>query len=141
MYIDAARRQGAEPILVTPIPRRLFNEEGKLIPTHGAYPDAMRNVADYRGVRLIDLEKAAAKMFGLAGLENTKRLFCHVPAGSKNYPDGLSDNSHLQEEGAARIAALFLSRMQNPRWTEDGLENVESTDYADLIAREDSVLC
>ena len=141
MYIDAARRQGAEPILVTPIPRRLFNEEGKLIPTHGAYPDAMRNVADYRGGRLVDLEKAAAKMFGLAGPENTKRLFCHVPAGSKNYPDGLSDNSHLQEEGAARIAALFLSRMQNPRWTEDGLENVESTDYADLIAREDSVLC
>lgn len=141
MYIDAARRQGAEPILVTPIARRLFSEDGKLIPTHGAYPDAMRNLADYRGVTLIDLEKATMQMVQSAGTENSKRIFCHVPAGSKNYPDGLSDNSHLQEEGASRIASLFLNRLTSSGFQEADLENVKSDGYDELINREDSVLC
>ena len=140
MYIDAARRQGAEPILVTPIARRLFNEEGKLIPTHGAYPDAMRNLADYRGVRLIDLEKATMQMVQLAGVEDSKRIYCHVPAGSRNYPDGLADNSHLQEGGAGRIAMLFLSRFTSPDFQETDFANVEPNDFGDLIAREDHVL-
>lgn len=141
MYIDAARRQGAEPILATPIARRHFNEQGRLIPTHGPYPDAMRNLADYRGVRLIDLEKATMQMVQSAGEEHSKRIYCHVPAGSKHYPDGLSDNSHLQEEGASRIAGLFLSRLINPAFREAEFENVEAGDCSDLIAREDSVLC
>ena len=84
MYIDAARRQGAEPVLVTPVARRLFNEKGRLVPTHGAYPAAMRNLADYRGVRLIDLEKATMQMVQSAGEENSKHIYCHVPSGSKN---------------------------------------------------------
>ena len=141
MYIDAARRQGAEPILVTPIARRHFDGEGRLIPTHGAYPDAMRNLAVYRGVRLIDLEKATMQLCRLAGAEGTKQLFCHVPAGHPNYPDGLADNSHLQEDGATRIAGLFLTRMKNPGMPEEDFENVVADDCTDLIAREDSVLC
>ena len=140
MYIDAARRQGAEPILVTPIARRHFDGEGRLIPTHGAYPDAMRNLAEYRGVRLIDLEKATMRMCRLAGAEGTKEIFCHVPAGHPNYPDGIADNSHLQESGASRIAGLFLSRMNNPGMQEESFENVAADDCSDLIAREDSVL-
>ena len=141
LYIDAARRQGAEPILVTPIARRRFDAEGRLVPTHGVYPDAIRNLADYRGVRLIDLEKATMQLCRLAGVEGTKKIFCHVPAGHRNYPDGLEDNSHLQEDGATRIAGLFLSRMNNPGWQEEDFENVVADDCSDLIAREDSVLC
>ena len=139
MYIDAARRQGAEPILATPIARRLFNEAGRLVPTHGAYPDAMRDLAVYRGVRLIDLEKATMRLVQAAGEEGSKRIYCHVPAGGKNYPDGLEDNSHLQEEGAVQIAALFLDRLENPRKEAD-FARTDAGNASDLIAREDSVL-
>ena len=59
MYIDAARRQGAEPILLTPIARRRFDENGKLQHTHGEYPAVMRDLADYRGVRLLDIYRNA----------------------------------------------------------------------------------
>ncbi len=142
MYIDAARRQGAEPILATPIARRMFNEAGQLLPTHGPYPDAMRNLASYRGVRLVDLEKATMHMVQSAGVENSKRVYCHVPAGSRNYPDGLQDNSHLQEEGASRIAMLFLSRYESGlEETEEEITDAERNDYSDLIAAEDHVLC
>lgn len=112
MYIDAARRQGAEPILATPIARRRFDENGRLIPTHGPYPDALRQTAADRGVRLVNLEKATMDAFQAAGVEGTKGIFCHVPAGSENYPEGLSDDSHLQREGATLVADLFLKGLR-----------------------------
>ena len=140
MYIDAARRQGAEPILVTPIARRRFDGAGRPVPTHGAYPDAMRNLADYRGVRLIDMEKATMQLLRQAGEEGTRRIFCHVPAGHPNYPEGAEDNSHLQEGGATKVAGLFLSRLERPDWQETDFEKVAFEDDG-LIAREDSVLC
>ena len=140
MYIDAARRQGAEPILATPIARRMFSEKGALLPTHGIYPDAMRNLADYRGVRLIDLEKATMQLVQAAGVEGSKRIYCHVPAGSINYPDGLQDNSHLQEDGAVQIAALFLNRFLHPDLNDVHFESAESRDFSALIALEDHVL-
>jgi len=140
MYIDAARRQGAEPVLLTPVARRLFDESGRLVPTHGDYPDAIRDLAQYRGVRLIDLEKATADLFARAGVEGTKRIFCHVPAGSENYPDGLADNSHLQTEGAVLVAQAFYRRMTaDVREKETDL--TDRGDHQDLIALEDHVLC
>ena len=112
MYIDAARRQGAEPVLATPIARRRFDENGRLIPTHGAYPDALRQTAIYRGVRLVDLEKATMDAFRQAGVEGTKKIFCHLPAGSAHAPAGLADDSHLQRDGATLVAVLFLKALR-----------------------------
>ena len=140
MYIDAARRQGAEPILVTPIARRHFDAEGRLLLTHGDYPDAMRDTAIYRGVKLIELEKGTMTLFQEAGVEGTKEIFCHVPAGSKNYPDGLRDDSHLQEGGAVRVAALFL-RLLRGEALEAADFTAEKADLTDLISREDHVVC
>ena len=108
MYIDAALRQGAKPVLLTPVNRRRFDESGKLVKTHGDYPAAIRDLAKIRGVQLIDLEKATADLFSELGEEGTKRVFCHVPKGHYNYPEGLEDNSHLHENGAVFIAKLVL---------------------------------
>ena len=141
MYIDAARRQRAEPILATPIARRLFNGDGRLVPTHGPYPDAMRNLADYRGVRLIDLEKATMALFQRLGAEGTKSIFCHVPAGGKNYPEGLRDDSHLQADGATVIAGLFYQRLMSRNAAEADFEPIDAGDVSGLISKEDSVLC
>ena len=58
-----------------------------MIPTHGPYPDAMRNQADYRGVRLTDLEKATIQMVQSADEEKPKRIYCYVSADSKIYSD------------------------------------------------------
>ncbi len=138
MYIDAARRQGAEPILVTPIVRRLFDGDGQPVPTHGAYPDAMRELAAERGVRLADLERATAALLRETGPEGSRRLFCHVPAGHPNYPDGLEDNSHLQEEGAIRIAALFLELLRTPAAAGPEVTGTGKPP-AELIAAEDRV--
>ena len=145
MYIDAARRQGAEPILVTPVARRCFDGDGRLAATHGDYPAAMRDLAWERGVRLVDLEGITTRIFRSAGPEGTKAIFCHVPAGSANYPEGLEDNSHLQADGAARIARAFLAALRDgeggyrPGETVPA-ETTAAGGFGDLIAKEDSVL-
>lgn len=115
MYIDAAIRQGAEPILLTPVARRHFDENGCLKHTHGDYPNAMRNLAIYRGVRLLDMEKETEKLLEQLGDEASKALYCHVPAGHPNYPDGAQDNSHLSFDGAVTYAQLALKLLEeNP---------------------------
>ena len=140
-YLDAARRHGAEPILATSIARRLFDEEGRLLPTHGAYPGAMRALAKEQGVRLVDLERATAALVQQAGPEGSQSIYCFVPAGHPNYPQGLQDNSHLQADGAAQIAALFLRRLSSPQAEDSPLpEAAVSADLQSLIAREDHVV-
>jgi lysophospholipase L1-like esterase len=108
-FIDTALEHGAVPVLATPVVRRRFDENGSPVPTHGSYPDAIRSLARRRGVALADLEKATSEMLREAGEEKSRRLYCHVPEGHPNYPEGLEDNSHLSLTGAVRIARLFLS--------------------------------
>lgn len=112
MYIDAARRQGAEPILLTPIARRHFDENGQLMHTHGDYPAAMRDLAEYRGVRLLDMEKATETMLAEMGDEASKALFNWVEPGHANYPDGVKDNTHLNHTGAVRHARIALRLLE-----------------------------
>ena len=141
MYIDAARRQGAEPILVTPVARRHFDVSGQVVRTHGDYPDAIRSLADYRGVRLVDLEKATTALLQKLGEEGSKAIYCHVPHGHPNYPEGLADNSHLQLEGALRIASLFYALLRHPELPVEDFAAAQGADLTSLIAREDHVLC
>ncbi len=112
MYIDAARRQGAEPILLTPIARRHFDENGALKHTHGDYPAAMRDLAIHRGVRLLDMEKATEDLLSSLGDEGSKALFTWVDKGHANYPDGAQDNTHLCLTGAVRVARIALALLE-----------------------------
>lgn len=113
MYIDAARRQGAEPILMTPIARRRFDENGQVVHTHGEYPDVIRDLAVQRGVRMIEMERATEALLEEKGEEGSKALYTWVAPGHHNYPDGAQDNSHLCFDGAYRVAQLAVSLMNN----------------------------
>lgn len=112
MYIDAARRQGAEPILLTSIARRHFDENGVLLHTHGDYPAAMRDLAIHRGVRLLDMEKATEELYTALGEEGSKALFNWQAKGHPNYPDGVQDNTHLCLTGAVCLAQLALKLLK-----------------------------
>ena len=112
-FIDTALEKGASPVLLTPVVRRRFDESGRLVPTHGEYPQVIRKVAGQRGVPLIDLEKATAALAQKEGIEGSKGIYCHVPAGHPNYPEGLEDNSHLQLAGAVRIAQIVSGELKD----------------------------
>lgn len=97
LFIDAAHRCGAHPVLITPIARRLFDEAGNFCPgSHGPYPEAMRELAIDVGVPLIDLTTATESFLAQLGDEPSKPLFM--------WP---KDNTHLKPEGAVKMAGLL----------------------------------
>jgi lysophospholipase L1-like esterase len=51
VYIGEARRRGATPVLVTSMHRRKFDAAGKIVNTHGDYPEAVRDVRQDRASR------------------------------------------------------------------------------------------
>lgn len=115
-YIESARRLGATPILLTPIQRRSFDENGIIQETHGEYPAAMKQTAAQCNVPLIDLCGSSKAFFEELGPEQTKKIFLWVkPGESPNYPEGVQDNTHFCENGAAKMAELIAQgiRQQN----------------------------
>ena len=102
-----ARARGATPVLLTPIARRHFNAQGTLEDTHGAYTLAVREVARDARVPLVDLQLLTEDLIAAAGPERSKALFVWVaPGASPFYPDGRQDDTHLNAEGARRVARL-----------------------------------
>lgn len=108
-FIDKLEKKGTIPILLTPIYRRKFSD-GKLIEAcHKEYQEAMIEVAKERKVYLIDLTKLTHDLFIELGDEGTKRLFMHFDKNIyENYPNGMSDDSHLRYDGAFEICKLVV---------------------------------
>jgi lysophospholipase L1-like esterase len=108
-YLDDTQAKGATPILLTPIQRN--NWSGTTVKdTHGDYPVAMRQLAESRKVALVDATALTKSYFERIGQAATTKLFMVLAAGEfPNYPDGNTDNTHLQEKGARIVAQMILA--------------------------------
>jgi lysophospholipase L1-like esterase len=109
IYIDDSLAKGATPILLSPINRNNWSGT-TLKDTHGEYPPAMRDLAQQKSVALVDATALTKTYFERIGQAATTKLFLTLAAGeSPNYPDGVTDNTHLQEKGARTIAQMVLA--------------------------------
>lgn len=108
-----ARARGAQPILVTPVARRCF-DGGRARSTHGAYPEAMRRVAQAENAPLIDLTVLSLKLWQEQGEETSKESFIWLePGKSRNYPSGECDDTHLSTRGARLVAELIARSLKS----------------------------
>lgn len=115
-YIDECKRRGGRPVLLTPVSRRKFNDDGTLKATHGEYPAAMIELGREKQVPVIDITEKSRELFESLGPEGTKELFLHLaPGESPNYPDGVEDNTHFKEQGAAAVSKLVLEGIRENR--------------------------
>ncbi len=113
LFAAEARRAGAYPVLITPIARRLFDDQGHFRPgSHGPYPEAVRKLAAEEQIPLVDLTAMTERWLPTVGDAQSKPLFM--------WP---KDNTHLKPEGAVRMAG-FLA---------EGLSALGGI-YADLLA-------
>jgi lysophospholipase L1-like esterase len=109
IYIDDTLAHGATPVLLTPIQRNNWTGTS-LRDTHGAYPDAIRQLAEARSVALVDATALTTEFFERIGTAAATELFLNLSAGQfPNYPTGNADNTHLREEGAHAVARLILA--------------------------------
>ncbi len=122
-FVKDVRAKRATPILMTSIARRRF-EAGRVVQTHGEYPELVKSVAKELNVVLIDMERKTDAMLVKYGEEGSRRLFLHLKPGEHvNYPKGVEDNTHLSPYGADIIAGLAL----------DGIRESLLLDLAKLI--------
>lgn len=111
-YIAETRAKGAIPVLATPIVRRKF-ENGRLVDTHGKYPEVVRAVAAEQKVPLLDLEKRTKDLVSRYGEEKSKDLFLHLePNEYESLPEGRHDDTHLSAYGAFRVSDLAAKEMR-----------------------------
>lgn len=112
-YINETRAKGAYPILFTSIVRRKFNNNGKLEDTLGDYIPVVRELATEMKVPLVDLYKRSGELVESYGPEESKKLFVYIQPGVfPKLPDGKQDDTHLDELGATKIAALAAAELK-----------------------------
>ncbi len=115
-YVDGATSRGATPVLATPVERRRFDGLGNARDSHGAYPQAMRELAAATGTALVDLTESSLALWQSLGPEGTKSHFLFLePGAHPQYPQGSEDNTHFQAAGALAVARLVTREMQERR--------------------------
>ena len=100
-YVDDARASGATPILVTPMSRFIFNEDGTLAVqkmTLPQYAAAMRQVAREKKVALIDLHAYSINLLKKLG-----------KIGSQELRKNEEDDQHHSAKGAY-VMAQFIAK-------------------------------
>lgn len=106
-FVEEVWLRGAHTILATPIVRREFDDDGNLVPTHGDYPEVVREVAEANNVPLLDLRAETWDLVQELGEEDSKKLFVWVPEGRyARFPNGNQDNTHLSTYGASVVAEM-----------------------------------
>jgi len=115
-YIEETQAKGAHPVLLTSINRNSWDSKELLKDTLGGYPPAVRKLSQELEIPLIDLHKTTKELFESLGCGKTRGLFINIEKGvSPNYPDGINDNSHLQEKGAHEICKLVVAAIKEQR--------------------------
>jgi lysophospholipase L1-like esterase len=108
-FIQAAYQKNAYPLLLTSVTRRKFEDDKIDSMSVGDYPQAMIQFAQKNHVPVLDIHKITNEFMGKAGDEESKKYYLHVPPGqSYNYPEGITDNTHFNEEGAKIVAQLII---------------------------------
>lgn len=100
-YIADSRRIGAKPILVTPMVRRIFHEDGTLDDNLKPYAEAMKEVARERMVPVIDLHAASWKLIEKMG-----------PVEARTLSRNRTDPTHFNEKGARAMLGLVLQELR-----------------------------
>ena len=113
--VTECKKKGAYVILLTPIYRRMFLDNGKMDPKcHADYREAVLKVGKDTDTKVVDLTSLTEKKLEEVGYEDSREFFMNFDAGIyENYPEGKNDNTHLRMKGAQMVRDLFLKEMQD----------------------------
>lgn len=102
-YVAETRKKGGVPILITPMHRRTFDENGKIVNSHGDYPEAVRQAAAEEKVALIDLTAMSKDFYEALGKTNSAAAF----------KDG--DATHHNNYGSYQLARMIVQAIRKQK--------------------------
>lgn len=126
-FAREAKEKGATPIICNSIVRRNFArvadaaaqddragqsemleaEGDSLIETHGEYLAAARKAAEEEGALFIDMNEMTRELVQGYGPVRSRELYVWADSGVvEAYPQGKKDNTHLNIEGATKVARM-----------------------------------
>ncbi|HET9503850.1 MAG TPA: rhamnogalacturonan acetylesterase [Hymenobacter sp.] len=112
-FVTETRAKQAIPVLLTPVTRRYFDQNGHIKETHVLYSAATAAVAQKQKTLLVDLDRLSRELLQQLGEENSKLLFMQLaPGDHPNYPLGRADNTHFNELGARKMAQLVVNDLR-----------------------------
>ena len=115
-YVNAARAAGAVPVLCTSVSRNFFAENGFVLYTHGAYPQAVRDLCKRENVALMDLELMTRDLMKELGAVKACDMFVNIAPGTdERFPDGVADRTHYNIHGAKRVAGMVADWLRENR--------------------------
>lgn len=112
-YIKDVREKGATPMIASSICRRYFEDNGDVRYTMTDYVNAAREVAKEENVTFFDMNKFTCDYLQEVGDEASVKFFLRIPPGIyTRYPEGKSDDTHLNTLGAAWVAQFFIKDLK-----------------------------
>lgn len=148
-YVDETRALGATPVLITPIIRRYFMEDGTISPKgcHDLsiapddstlnYVRVMKHVARNKQVQLVDMTAMTKEYVERLGAERTIKCI-YVP----------TDGTHTQATGAACYAQLAVKGLKEQGILAESINeniplvlNPTSLDFKSLFVGEQGTVC
>jgi lysophospholipase L1-like esterase len=112
-YVREVREKQGNPILATPVARRVFDEKEKIADTHGEYAVAIRQVGAEQRVPLIEMERRSSELLARLGPELSKHLFMWCALGEwDTVPGGREDNTHFNAYGASRMCDIAVDELR-----------------------------
>jgi lysophospholipase L1-like esterase len=107
-HVDAVRRQGGIPVVVSPMERRGFDGNGRIKPSLADYAEASRQAARELQVAFIDLNAMSIPFYEALGPEKSKLAF------ARTGPDKV-DNTHHDNYGAYELAKCIVQGIKDTR--------------------------
>ncbi|KNH16060.1 GDSL family lipase [Arthrobacter sp. ZBG10] len=107
--VQDVRNLGGLPVLCTSVERRHFvagpSSGAVLAESLEDYPEVVREIGLELGLPVLDLNAWTRALYRQLGESGSLALFCHFgPGEHAHWPEGLADNTHFSQEGAARVA-------------------------------------
>lgn len=111
-FVADVRKAKATPVLVTPIARWMW-DAGEPKDAHGPYAATIHRVATDLKVPLVDLDGDMMAALKARGPLASRGLYLFYQPYDQvaRYPDGVSDDTHINEQGARLGAALVATRL------------------------------
>lgn len=104
--VEEVREKSGKAVLITSFPRCVFDSDnGRLLNTHGKYPQIMRETAETLHCLLIDANALAKKLF--ANPAKAFSYFTYPSPGGWGFAAGTQDISHFNIGGAHTMAKLI----------------------------------
>ncbi len=106
IYVEAFREIGTKPIIVSPLTRRVFDDDGKITSTLTPWAEAAKAVAAEMKLPFIDLHAVSIRHHNQIGPEES-RTYIYTPRKGKK-----PDVTHLNKKGAEAITKLIVAELK-----------------------------